>query len=1124
MPSNQDHTCVSAPVYVYLTPSASLFPTISEPLMINRSTRLQVRMNKLYLFLGLLACVLSMHGQLSAQTTRLEVKGRVLTTDNVPLEGVNISVKGTQQRVATDKNGQYTIPVNNGTGTLVFSYVGYATREESVNGRTSINVSLTAEVKEAEEVVVIGYQSVRRKNLLASVSSVSAKDLKDIPVNSAAEALNGRLAGVTATTAEGSPDADVRVRIRGGMSITGDNSPLYIVDGVQVENGLSYLSPQNIQSLDVLKDAAATSIYGARGANGVIVITTKSGRPGKMVLSYNGFVGVKKLAKELKVLSPYDYVIYQSERSRGSSTDSTTFTRNFGTTWDTLSNYRNVPAVNWQKEVAGRTGIATTHNISAMGGNNRFTYNAGYTYNSDKAIILNSTYSRHLFNLKADYKVTDNIKLAVSSRYTHTDVYGAGVSSEQGSSYSRLRNAVKYRPFLSSAQDLDDADPLADQNVGNGLNLVNPISLTNAEYRKKTTDVYNIAASIVYNIAKNLSFKSTFGYDHNDLIDRQFSDSITPYSVIQGSRKPIAQLDTISRRTITNSNVLTYSVSKYKDKHDFTLLVGEETYDLKTESHTQLFRNYPTFTPVNDAFDKGASLALPFTGYPKFGKTRYTSLSFFGQMNYAYRNKYYLNFNFRADGSSKFAPGKQWGYFPSGSLAWRVKNEKFLENSSTISDLKLRVSYGTVGNNRINDYLFLTTFRNDGNYYYGINNQPVTAYYSSGLVNEGLKWESTVSRNYGIDISLFRDRISLSVDYYNNSSKDLLLNVPIASTYGYATQLQNVGKTSNKGVEIQLNATVVRKANFSWTANYNMSFNTNRVEQLGLGQQFFYPAASWGVSGQPTDYIVRIGDPVGAMYGLVNDGFYKVSDFDYNSATMVYTLKPGTVNNSGIIGTVQPGSVKFLDLNNDGLIDLDKDRRMIGNPTPTFTGGLNQQFTYRQWDMSVFVNFSVGNDIYNANKIEFTNGYTANSNMLDMMNGRWRVVTPSGQTAQWVNGSNQALGIAPDQLAALNANATLWQPIRGAGAFYPSSWAIEDGSFLRLNNITLGYTLAPNALRAMKINKLRFYVTANNLAVITGYTGYDPEVSVRNSPLTPGLDYSAYPKSRSFIIGVNATF
>ena len=1081
-------------------------------------------MKKFTLCLCILAGLLLLQPDpLSAQEKKFEIKGKVTTSDNQPLEGVSVLIKGTQLGVSTDKSGLFTLNAPNDKVTLVFSSVGYATREEAVNGKKVVSVSLLVEVKESDEVVVIGYQSVRRKNVLASVSSVGAKDLKDVPVNSAAEMLNGRLAGVTATTAEGSPDADVRVRVRGGMSITGDNSPLYIVDGVQVENGLSAIAPQNIQTVDVLKDAAATAIYGARGANGVIVITTKGGRIGRLLLSYNGFVGTKDLSKTLKVLSPYDYVIYQSERSRGSSTDSATFTKNFGTTWDTLSNYNNVAPVNWQNVAFGRTGITTTHNINAMGGTQKLTYNFGYTFNDDKAIVLNSSYKRHLLNLRADYNVTSKLKAGISTRYTNQNVYGAGVSSDQGSSYNRLRNAVKYRPYLSPGQLLDDPDPLADPNVGNGLNLINPIDLANAEYRRKTTDAYNFTAYATYTFNRHFSFKSTFGYDINNLTDRQFSDSITPYSMISGSRKPIVELDTTSRVTLTNSNVFTYSLVGYKNRHDFDFLVGEETYDLRTETHTSLFKNYPSFTSPTDGFNK-TFLAVPFTGYPKFGKTRYTSLSFFSRVNYAYLSKYYFTFNVRADGASKFAPGMQWGYFPAGSIAWRAKNEKFLKNVSFIDDLKFRAGFGTVGNNRINDYLFLTTFKNDGTYYYGINNQAVTAYYSSGLVNQNLQWESTVNRNYGMDITLFRNRLNLSIDYYNNSSKNLLLNVPIASTYGYSTQLQNVGRTSNKGVEIQLNGTVMRKKNFQWTANFNISFNKNTVEQLGLNQQSFFPAASWGVSGQPTDYIVKIGSPVGSMYGLVNDGFYKVSDFDYNAATQVYTLKAGVVSDAGIIGTVQPGSVKFKDLNGDGVVDMDKDRQIIGNPTPKYTGGLNQQFTYKRWDMSVFLNFSVGNSVYNANKIEFTNGYTANSNLLAIMAGRWKVVTATGQTAQWINSSNQVVGIAPDQLAALNANATIWQPIKSAGAFYPSSWSIEDGSFLRINNITIGYSLPVSSIAGLRMSKLRFYFTTNNLAVFTKYTGYDPEVSVRSSPLTQGLDYSAYPKSRSFIFGVNATF
>jgi TonB-linked SusC/RagA family outer membrane protein len=1077
----------------------------------------------------LLTCFLFSFAAISQTVT---VKGTVTDSAGAPLQGVSILVKDTKKGTQTDVKGNYSITVNAPSGkvTLVFSYTGFTPQTITADGKTSVAVALNREVTQIEDVVVIGYQTVRRKDLLASVSSVGAKELKDVPINSAAEALNGRLAGVTATTAEGSPDAEVRVRVRGGMSITNDNSPLYIVDGVQVENAFNTISPQDIQTIDVLKDAAATAIYGARGANGVIVITTKSGKPGKFRLSYNGFVGVKTLASEMDVMDPYQFVTYQSERSRQPGAalpnDSTNFVNNYGHTWDTLQAYKNVKAVNWQKEVFGRTGFTQTHNLSANGGTKVYTYTLGYTLNDDKAIVINSKYQRHLFNAKGDYKITKKIKVAAGIRYTNTNVWGAGVSSDQGASFNRLRNTIKYRPFLSEGYDLDDTDPFTDPaNVGNGLSLVNPIQLANAEFRKKTTNAYNFTGSLSYNITKTLSFKSTFGYDFNKQIDRQFYDSIAPYSKQQGGNKPLLQLDSVERKTLTNSNVFTYSLKNFRQKHSFDALLGEETYDLKSESRTILFKDFANFTSHNAAMDNTGLGVVFNSSYPRIPlQTRYTSLSFFGRLSYDYMNKYYVSFNLRADGSSKFAPQNHWGYFPSASAAWVVSREKFMSNVDFISNLKFRAGFGTVGNNRINDYLFLTTFTT-GSYYYGINNLLINAYYPKSLVNENLKWESTVSRNIGMDVS-FLKRFDLSVDYYRNTSKDLLLDVPIAPTYGYTSQLQNVGRTRNTGYEVQLNALVIKKSKFTWNINFNISHNENTVVALASNQKQYFPPTSW-FSQNPPDYIVKVGAPVGSMYGFVTNGFYTLDDFNYNTTTGAYTLKPGVATDLAVAGLPQPGSLKLADLNGDGVVDVDHDMTIIGDPTPNFFGGLNQQFTYKQWDASIFLNFSVGGDIYNANKIELTNAPANNSNLLKVMEGRWRVVTSTGQTAQWVS-NGVVYGLPPDQLAAINQNATIWMPLgrgaTGAAAFIPHSWAIEDGSFLRVNNVTIGYSLSPKKLVKMHMSRLRFYVTANNLAVLTNYTGYDPEVSVRKSGLTPNLDFSAYPKSRTFIFGVNVTF
>ena len=1064
---------------------------------------------------ALVCMLLTVWFSVSAQTSGKFIKGHVSGENNEPLVGASVMIAGSKKGVQTDKNGDFTLPIPNNENkyNLVISYVGYTSQTIEAKATGMVNVKLSRTNDVGNEVVVIGYQSVKRKDLLASVSSVGAKDLKDIPINSAAEALAGRLAGVQITSSEGSPDANITIRVRGGGSITQDNSPLYIVDGVQVENALATLAPQDIQSIDVLKDAAATAIYGARGANGVVIITTKGGRQGKLRMSYNGFVGLEKLAKELPVMSPWEFIRWNYERSRNNTTDSATFAKTYGTTWDTLSVYKSIPPVDWQKLVLGRNGMLQTNNVSVNGGNSKTTFNLSYTNNTDITTVLNSKYYRNIINLRVDQRIGKKIKVGGTLRYLNQNVYGAGTSSPNGSTYNRLRNTVKYRPFLSpNITSPDVIDPsLVDNSTGNGLFLVNPIALSNAEYRKKTTDGFNFSGYASYQITKNLTFRTTFGYDYNHYINRQYSDSISPLSIIQGGAKPVVELDTINRTSINNSNVFTYSLKNLKGKHDIDFLLGQETYQVRTESEYNLFKSIPTFTPINKAFTD-LSLGTSFTGYPKQIITNYTSLSFFGRINYAYLQKYLFSVNMRADASSKFAPDMRWGYFPAASAAWRVKKEKFMKTVKFINDMKLRVGYGAVGNNRIADYLYLDAFNNNVNYY-GINNQTIYAYTSASLVNPYLKWETTINRNLGLDLSLFNDRIQFTVDYYSNSTKNLLLNVPVASTYGYSTQLQNVGKTTNKGVEFQISSLVVQKKNFTWNANFNLSFNQNRVVALAKGQTSFLQSAGWGVSGQPADYIIQVGSPVGAMYGFVTDGFYKVSDFDYNPTTQTYTLKQGVVSDASIIGNPQPGSLKLKDLNGDGVVDLDHDRKILGTSQPKFFGGLNQQFSYKNFDMSIFVNFVYGNSVYNANKIEFSNGYVPNSNLLAIMDNRFTNIDANGNTVK-----------DPTQLAALNANAKIWSPLISSGAFYLHSWAIEDGSFLRINNITLGYTLAPKALRKLKINRLRFYTTLNNVAILTGYSGYDPEVSVSQNLTTPGLDYSAFPKSKTYIFGVNVIF
>ncbi|MCH5716640.1 SusC/RagA family TonB-linked outer membrane protein [Niabella hibiscisoli] len=469
----------------------------------------------------------------------------------------------------------------------------------------------------------------------------------------------------------------------------------------------------------------------------------------------------------------------------------------------------------------------------------------------------------------------------------------------------------------------------------------------------------------------------------------------------------------------------------------------------------------------------------------------------------------------RADGSSKFAPGNQWGYFPAGAVSWRVSKESFLENSKIVSDLKIRASYGATGNNRIDDYLYMNIFSPTAKY--ALNEQVVPAYMVGSLPNKDLKWETTISRNIGVDLSLLKNRLSLSADVYLNTVNNLLIDVPIPPTSGYSTQLQNVGSLSNRGLEIQLSATPIQKNEFTWTTEFNISFNRNKIEKLANGLDQYFAYSGFGISGQPADYIVKAGQPLGTMYGYVSDGFYRTGDFNYDAATSVYTLKEGVVDVAQAIGIAQPGWMKLKDLDGNNIID-ENDKTIIGNANPKFSGGINQRFTYKNFDLSVFLNFVYGNQVYNANKIEFTNGYGSHTNSLAFMKDRWRTVDENGNVLQQVatvSGKQVVTGVAPEQLEAINKDAKYWIPISGAGAWYPTSWAMEDGSFLRINNITLGYTLPRNMLNRIKFKNVRVYGTVNNLAVLTGYSGYDPEVNTGGPPrLRQGLITPPIPGAR----------
>jgi TonB-linked SusC/RagA family outer membrane protein len=1071
----------------------------------------------------------------SAWAQTRTVIGTVTGKSAETVVGATVLVKGTSTATSTDVNGKYKINIPTiGAVTLVFRSLGYKLQEVAVGSRTEVNVVLDDDSKLLNEVVAIGYQTVTRRDLASAVSSVSAKDLRDNPTLSAAEALQGKLAGVQITVADGQPGAAADINIRGRTSITQSGSPLYVVDGVQIDGALNVLSPQDIESIDVLKDAASTSIYGARGSNGVIIITTKGGKntAGKTTVTYNNSIAVQTFPKELSVMGPFDYVEYQYERAK--FTADTSFISRYYTTgnpWSKLQAYANNDFVDWQNIMFGRKALQQTHNISVSGGTQQTQYNLSGTYNDQEGLLQFTEYQRGLINFRFDHQATNALKVGFNVRYNNNVLDGQGTTDAGGAGTNNLRQIVRYQPLLLPGQTINlyDANE-ATATAGNGLSLINPLQDMQQQYRKRSNNVLNINGYINLNITKKLTFRSVAAIDYNNTNSRSFDDTVTYNARTTGGKQPLILVTNTNIRTINNSNTLDYNNRNILgSKHTVDVLLGQESYQTYTTVNGLDLRNFPIGTSPDQAF---ANYALAQTVQPPtVSEIPVNNFSFFSRISYNYSGKYFATFNLRADASSVFGPAHKWGYFPSASLAWRISDESFMKNQNVVSDLKLRLSYGAVGNNRIAGYTYGNFFAPGRSYY--LNDLFVFGASTATLGNPDLQWEAQVSRNIGVDAEFLKGRIQLTVDAYQNTTSNLLLANAIPLNAGYNSQVQNVGSTQNTGLEIQLNGTIIKSKEFTWRGSFNISWNKNIIKSLGAQQSFTVNSGYFNTSQQPADYLVKVGEEVGTFYGLINDGYYKVSDFDtapysnaaYPWANTKYTLKAGVVT-SGISSTVvQPGTQKFVDVNPDGKITV-ADYTVLGHALPRAIGGFGQTFTYKGFDASIFLNYSYGGKIANYNKLEFTSTYSNGANLLSMWNDRYRTVDPStGAQVQFANATVGVIGASPDVLNALNGNAKYWIPVQGIEWDNNQSFAIEDGSFIRINNITLGYTVPNKITQRFKVSILRVFITGTNLGTITGYSGYDPDVSTRrSSPVTAGADYSAFPRARVYTAGLNVSF
>ena len=1044
----------------------------------------------------------------SAQT--ITATGNVKDATGDPIIGASIVEKGnTSNGTITNLNGDFSLKVP-ANATLIVSYIGMKTQEIAIKGKNKIDVTLSDDTKALDEVVVIGYGTAKRKDITGSVATVSSEVLSAVPVASATEALQGKMAGVQITTTEGSPDAEMKIRVRGGGSITGDNTPLFIVDGFPVES-ISDIPASDIEDMTVLKDASSTAIYGSRGANGVILVTTKSGKEGKLSVSYNTYYSWKKMAKTLETLSATDYVKWQREYAllRGNESK---FTSLFGN-WQDADLYENAPTNDWQDQVFGRTGNTFNHSLTISGGSDKTKFNMGYAHMNDKAIMLGS------LSLKLNHKVNDKVSLDFSMRYANTTVNGAGANeskSEVSSADSRMKNVMIYPMF--NFPDLSDSyDP--------DFQLTNPITSVYDTDRKQNRQTFNMNGSFSWEIFKNFKFKTEFGLDWYYNTDKKYYGPSTYNARTNSSDTegvhPMAYFADTQRKTFRNTNTVNYNfkdIIKNKD-HNLNVLVGEETINKKSSLNDDRL----SFFPVS--FTASQAWALSSQGTP-YSVDKYTNaddnlLSYFGRVNYDFQSKYLISGTFRADGSSKFSKGNRWGYFPSAAVAWRISSEKFMEKTQNwLDDLKIRFSYGTAGNNNIPADQTSPVWSSGSTTW--LNQFP--SYWTSGIAsgqsgsyasNPDLKWETTVTRNVGLDYTLFGGKLTGSIEYYKNTTKDLLIAFPVSGS-GYDYQYRNLGKTENKGFEISLTWNIISKKNYELSFNGNVGFNKNKVKNLGTLSQ--YPASSgWASTQIQDDFIVKPGHSVGEIYGYVTAGRYEVSDFeDYYASGEKWVLKQDVANNAGVIGAsyLRPGALKLKNIDDsDNVID-EKDRTVIGNTNPKASGGFALSGRVYGFDLSANFTYSIGNDVYNANKIEYTSSYQYYyRNMIDIM----------AEGKRWTNlDANGNLVNDPAQLAALNANTTMWSPYT---SYVLTDWAVEDGSFLRLSTLTVGYTLPQSLTRKVGINNLRFYATCYNVFCLTGYSGFDPEVSTRNkTALTPGVDYSAYPKSRQFVIGLNLNF
>ncbi len=1013
------------------------------------------------------------------------ISGIVVDLDNgESVIGATIAVGGKAASMITDVNGEFSFSYDKPEATIEIRSIGYETQTVTVSASKKNSIRMRPSTALLDEVVVVGYGTTTRKDVTGAVSKVNVQDMRKAPVSNFEEALAGRVAGVQSTSSDGQPGSDLNIVIRGNNSVTQSNAPLYVVDGFPLETSLgNVLNPEEIESMEILKDASATAIYGARGANGVILITTKKGKVGRPVVTYNLNMGVQRAIKRQDVLDPYEFVRYQLD------VNPALYTSMYLGSEKTLDDYRNEKGIDWQDQVL-RNAFVMNHNLAVRGGTENTRYSISGSVAHQDGVIVNSGFRKYQGRLNLEQNLSRKVKVGLNLNYTYTKKFGT-IAAEQNSSptASIMYSMWGYRPVGSLWQEnlLDD---LYDDSLDSNRDYrINPVMAAENEYNPMYTSTFISNAFFQWKILDNLVLRITGGYNRINQKREVFNNSKSRLGHPRTNEKVNGSITHYERTNFLNENTLTY-IFKLKKGHNLKLLGGFTLQDNRFASDGFTAINVPNEELGIAGLDEGTVTKAPVS------RTGNSLMSFLARADYNYKSRYMLTVSYRADGSSKFPKANRWASFPSAAVAWGFGQEPFMKNLTWWNAGQLRFGVGSTGNNRVSDYAALTSLVISPTSGYSVNNSPLKGVVPAALGNTDLKWETTVQYNVGLDLAFLDDRINFTADWYYKKTKDLLLNATLAPSMGFLNAYRNIGSVSNSGLELTLNTVNIRNRDFEWDSSFNISFNRNKVISLNENEPSLATRVTWGNFNNAYPYIAIPGQPIAMFYGYLFDGIYQYSDFD--KVGNDYVLKAGIPNNGNDRANIQPGDIRYRDINGDGQVDS-YDLTIIGNPNPKFIGGFTNNFRYRDFDLSIFLQFSYGGQIQNANRIEFEGGDPTTRTSLNMfasVKDRWTPENPSN---------------------------TLFR-VGGQGPTAYSDRTIEDGSYLRLKTVTLGYTLPAALTKRVGINSLRFYASAQNLLTWTKYSGLDPEVSTYDTALTPAFDWSPYPRSRTMTLGLELSF